>query len=160
VDLAARKAQPFLQAIAVGMTRWRSEARFRLQVRDILQHGCALGEPLAICKLEHRHRALGRYRAKVAVVLDQLLGPDVDEAVTRFDPGLHQRDAARQRTGHREEIELQHDPLRFHAPMRNHFSRAVDARRLSQSIAAIMQEYCSSWLQYCRRSPPVLAFAK
>src|SRR5581483_10997933 len=137
---AARETQPFLQAVAVGIiSRWR-EARVGLQVGDILQHGCALCEPLAVRKLEHRHRALGRYLAKVAVVLDQLLGPDIDEAVARFDTGFHQRNTARERTGHRAEIELQHDALRFDAPTRDGGFRAW-------STAA---GYLNPWLPLCR----------
>ena len=112
--LGADEAQPFLQAVAIGIARRRRKAALGLQVGDVLQHRCAFRQPLAVVQHEDRHSALRRNAAKIAVVVRDRLGREMHQMIARIEAGFHQRDAARKRAGHRREIELQHRvaPLR------------------------------------------------
>lgn len=54
------------------------------QVRDILQHRCALRQPFAAFQDEHGDCALGRHDKELAVVVEHLLASDIDRAIPRL----------------------------------------------------------------------------
>src|SRR6266702_8100820 len=84
VDLRADEAQPFLEAVAIGVAGRRGEPRLRFQVRDVLQHRGTLCQPLAILQHQHRHCAFRRDGAKIRIVLDALLGLEMHEVIAHI----------------------------------------------------------------------------
>ncbi len=109
VDLGADEAQPFLQAVAIRIAEPRREAALRLAGRR------CIAAPPRFRSAVRRSPAPGPAPRPSATTPRKspsssatCLGPEMHQMIARIEAGLHQRDAARKRAGHRREIELQH----------------------------------------------------